>query len=113
MTDIFFVEDDEDFSIIMETAVKLLGRGLSIKRLDNGRDSLEYLLKIKAEILKPRLLLLDLNLPGLSGLDLLKQIKETPFLNEVPVLLFSTSENPRDIKASKDLGADGYFYQTN
>lgn len=107
--DIFYVEDDTDFAFIMENAVQEVGNGLSIKIIENGKDALIALNVLAEAKIKPRLILLDLNLPGLSGHDLVKRIREIPFLRYVPVIFFSTSDNPKDVKASLEFGANAYL----
>ncbi len=83
----------------MEHAVKEVKDDLSVKIIDNGKDALELLRLLTEAKVKPKLILLDLNLPGLSGLDLVKRIREIAFLKYVPVVIFSTSDNPKDAKA--------------
>lgn len=107
--DIFYVEDDTDFAFLMENAVQEVNEGLSIKIVDNGKDALESLRQLTEAKIKPKVILLDLNLPGLSGLDLVKRIRENPFLRYVPVIFFSTSDNPKDVKASLEFGANAYL----
>jgi CheY-like chemotaxis protein len=107
-TDIFFVEDDIDFAFITESAVRELHEVTSLQIIDNGRDAMHILRKLAEEQLKPRLILLDLNLPGISGIEILKEIRDIAYLKYVPVVLFSTSENPKDIKASLEYGANAY-----
>jgi CheY-like chemotaxis protein len=107
--DIFYVEDDTDFAFLMENAVQEVSNGLSIKIVENGKDALDHLKQLTDAKIKPRVILLDLNLPGLSGLDLVKRIRENPFLRYVPVIFFSTSDNPKDVKASLEFGANAYL----
>jgi CheY-like chemotaxis protein len=107
-TDIFFVEDDIDFAFITETAVAELHEATSLQIIDNGRDAINILRKLAEEQLKPKLILLDLNLPGISGIEILKEIRDIVYLRYVPVVLFSTSENPKDIKLSLEFGANAY-----
>ena len=107
--DIFYVEDDTDFAFIMENAVQEVSNGLSIKIIENGKDALIALNQLTEAKIKPKLILLDLNLPGLSGLDLIKKIREIPFLRYTPVIFFSTSDNPKDVKASLEFGANAYL----
>ena len=107
--DIFYVEDDSDFAFIMQHAIQEVNTDLSVKIIDNGRDALEMLNQLSSDRIKPRLIMLDLNLPGLSGLDLLKRIKEIPYLKYVPVVFFSTSDNPKDVRASLEFGANAYL----
>lgn len=103
------MEDDEDFAFIMEHAVREVKEDLSVKIIDNGKDALELLKQLTEAKVKPKLILLDLNLPGMSGLDLVKRIREIAFLKYVPVVLFSTSDNPKDVKASLEYGANAFL----
>lgn len=107
--DIFYVEDDTDFAFIMQQAILQVNNDISVKIIDNGRDALDVLSQLSDNRVKPRLIMLDLNLPGLSGLDLLKKIKEMPHLKYVPVVFFSTSDNPKDVRASLEFGANAYL----
>jgi len=107
--DIFYVEDDTDFAFLMESAIEEVNNGLSIKIIENGKDALGVLRELTEAKVKPKVILLDLNLPGLSGHDLVKRIREIPFLRYTPVIFFSTSDNPRDVKASLEFGANAYM----
>ncbi|RZJ81563.1 MAG: response regulator [Flavobacterium sp.] len=106
--DIFCVEDDADYAFILEHAVKEVREDLMLSIVDDGMSAITQLNNFVAAKQRPKLILLDLNLPGLSGLDVLKKIKETPFLKYVPVILFSTSDNPKDVKASYEFGANAF-----
>jgi CheY-like chemotaxis protein len=106
--DIFLVEDNEDFSFLIEKAIDHIDKDLSIKIVDNGLSALEVLKHLNPEGIRPRIILLDLNLPGLSGLDLLAEIKMIEFLKQVPVILFTTSDNPKDVRAATEHGANAY-----
>ncbi len=57
----------------------------------------------------PCLVLLDLNLPGMNGLQLLEVLRQTEQPPAVPVVILSTSKNPRDVSACYRLGAAGYI----
>ncbi len=107
--DIFYVEDDADFAFLMESAIEEVNDGLSVKIIENGKDALEVLTELTEAKIKPKVILLDLNLPGLSGHDLVKRIREIPFLRYTPVIFFSTSDNPKDVKASLEFGANAYI----
>lgn len=107
--DIFYVEDDTDFAFLMENAIDEVKSDLSIKIIENGKHALDVLKELSDARVKPKVILLDLNLPGLSGLDLVKRIRENPFLRYVPVIFFSTSDNPKDVKAAFEYGANAYI----
>lgn len=106
--DIFFVEDNEDFCFLVEKAIDHIDKNLSIKIVDNGLTALAVLKHFDLEGIRPRIILLDLNLPGLSGLDLLREIKGIEFLKQVPIILFTTSDNPKDVRIATEYGANAY-----
>lgn len=106
--DIFYVEDDPDYAFILQSAIGEVRQGLTVGIVEDGREAIEKLRAFSDNRHKPKLILLDLNLPGLSGLDVLKTIKEMPSLKYIPIILFSTSDNPKDVKASYEFGANAF-----
>jgi CheY-like chemotaxis protein len=111
--DIFYVEDNEDFAFIMEHAVAAVDEKVTLNIIPNGNEALEILHAFAETGQKPSLILLDLNLPGMSGLDLMKNIKEMHFFTGIPLVIFSTSDEPKDIRASLELGATAYLTKPN
>ncbi|WP_158800649.1 response regulator [Pedobacter sp. L105] len=107
--DIFYVEDDHDFAFIMQYAVKEVSESLTVSIAEDGNSAIAQLQRYEDEKHRPKLILLDLNLPGISGLDVLKRIKEIPFFKYVPVILFSTSDNLNDVKTSLEIGANAFL----
>ena len=107
--DIFYVEDDVDYAFFMQSAIQEVKSTLNLAIVEDGKEALLKLQNFAETKTKPQLILLDLNLPGLSGLDLLKFIKDIPYLKGIPVILFSTSDNPEDVKASIEFGANAYL----
>ena len=108
-TDIFFVEDDEDFSIIMKMAVEAINNELKIDIVSDGITALKNLQAMADTKQRPKIILLDLNLPGLSGIEILRKIKDIPFMNNVTVIIFSTSKNQKDVELARQFGADAYI----
>ncbi len=106
--DILYVEDNEDFVDVVERAIGQIDGTTVLRTIDDGALALNTLEKLAEDKAKPKLILLDLNLPGLSGLDLLRRIKETQSLRYVPIIMFSTSDNPKDIRSSLEFGANAY-----
>jgi len=97
--------------------VRLTREGLSAAKLVNHltvvHDGLSALQLLRnegeyAEATRPDLVLLDLNLPGFGGLDVLKELKADPALRALPVIVLSSSEAERDIAESYDLHANCY-----
>ena len=107
--DIFYVEDDLDYALFMQSAVQEVKDTLNLAIVEDGTEAMLKLKQFAESKTKPKLILLDLNLPGLSGLDLLKFIKDIPYLKSVPVILFSTSDHPDDVKKSIEFGANAYL----
>jgi CheY-like chemotaxis protein len=106
--DIFYVEDNEDFVDVVERAIGQIDGTTVLRTIDDGALALNTLERLAEDKTKPKLILIDLNLPGLSGLDLLRKIKETQALRYVPIIMFSTSDNPKDIRSSLEFGANAY-----
>lgn len=107
--DIFYVEDDIDYAFFMQSAVQEVKDTLNLTIVEDGSEALLKLKSFADSKIRPKLIMLDLNLPGLSGLDLLKFIRDIPYLKSIPVILFSTSDNPEDVKASMEFGANAYL----
>ncbi|WP_158827796.1 response regulator [Mucilaginibacter lacusdianchii] len=108
MPDIFYIEDDLDYIDIVESALTQVDQQTSLKSIDDGIIALQTLQQLADDKSLPRLVLLDWNLNGVSGLDILRKIRESQTLKQVPVVVFSTSDNPRDIHSSIEFGANAY-----
>lgn len=106
--DILYIEDNEDFIDVVERAMVQIDNKTIMHTIEDGALALTTLDRMVENKAKPRLILIDLNLPGLSGLELLRKIKETQTLRYVPTVIFSTSDNPKDIRKSLEFGANAY-----
>lgn len=73
ISDIFYVEDDPDYSFIVKQILTQIDETFTIKIITNGKEALDVLMNILEANKCPRLILLDFNLPGLSGLELVKK----------------------------------------
>lgn len=100
------VEDnDEDFEML-ELAFRGCGVRNPVFRCSTGEDALHFLAAANP---RPGLVLLDLNLTGLDGLRVLSWMKGREEDRAIPVIVLSTSDNPKDVQASYRLGASGYL----
>jgi CheY-like chemotaxis protein len=100
---ILFIEDDAIEGIRLNRALLSLNRLIEVS---NGLEALNYL---KSEINLPDIILLDLNMPKLNGLEFLKILKTDQFLKVVPTIVFTTSNNDKDITECYKAGIAGYI----
>jgi CheY-like chemotaxis protein len=75
----------------------------------DGEQALEYLERWQAGSPLPVVILLDLNLPKVNGLEILRQFKASSYVQKVPVIILTTSAEDRDIKIAYELGANSYI----
>lgn len=108
------VEDsDEDFEAF-KRIVRKSSLHTPIYRCVDGEDALEYLFRVgdyanQTSGSRPGIILLDLNLPGMDGRDVLMQIKQNATLKMIPIIIFTTSSNPKDIDVCYEHGVNGYI----
>ena len=112
---LMIVEDsDEDFETLSRIIDRVSSFPISIQRCIDGDDALDFLNQEgKYSELSggsnPELILLDLNLPGTDGREVLTVIKNSQHLKAIPVVVLSTSANPQDIKTSYQFGVNSYM----
>lgn len=108
------VEDsDEDFEALRRM-MRQSAVTTPVYRCLDGDDALDFLNHTgeygdRAQAPRPSVILLDLNLPGTDGRDVLKQIKQDSILKIIPVVVFTTSSNPKDIEVCYQYGVSGYI----
>jgi len=74
----------------------------------DGQEAMEFLFG-KGEHPRPQLVLLDLKLPKIDGIEILKKLKQTPRLRSIPVVVLTTSAREEEIKKIHALGANSYI----
>jgi CheY-like chemotaxis protein len=99
----------EDGAEDIEAVRRLVERSDTPMRLTVLRDGQEASAYARLRGEPPDLILLDTNLPGLSGVDVLRSFKADPRLREVPVVVLSGSDSDEDVRAAQDLGAHSYL----
>ncbi len=108
---ILLVEDDPGDVELTQQALDQSQLSLELRVVSNGESALAFLRQegeySSAEL--PHLVILDLNLPGLHGLEVLEEIRSDKHLLPIPVVIFSTSSAPEDINNSYKLGANCYL----
>ena len=113
-TTILLVEDTEEHAILMMRALENGKLKPRIFWITDGKAALDFLSNRGAYAdreanPKPDLILLDLKLPKVSGLEILEQIKSEERLRDIPVVILTASDEGRDIIRSYQGGADSYF----
>ncbi|MFC1764783.1 response regulator [Planctomycetota bacterium] len=104
---ILLVEDDTVDAMTVKRALKDLNTTNQVIHVINGEEALAYLRD--PEKPKPCIILLDINMPKMNGIEFLKATKDEECLRAIPVVMLTTSTNDRDIVQSFHLSAAGYM----
>lgn len=99
------IEDDEIERLKFVRVLKKNSYPYKLTEAKNGEEALDILEKQDA----PDIILLDLNMPKMNGLEFLKILKSNPKLKYVPIIILSTSNNHRDLKQCYEEGIAGYI----
>ena len=110
--DILLVEDDSDHTELISLALHKANQLNHIVICNSGQEALRFLIGNDVESYKmsplPALILLDLRMPGMDGLEVLRAIRANERLATVPVCMLTTSQDPEDIARCYSAGANGY-----
>lgn len=108
---ILLVEDDADDAFIAQSVVKKFGLNHTIDWVDNGEKALQYLEKkgLYKDKTTPNVILLDLQLPIVHGIEVLKKIRSHPTFKQVPVYLLTNSCSPQNQQAAQKYKAAGFY----
>lgn len=106
--ELMIVDDDASDVELMSEAVRTWRQKPRIVTFENGEAALAYL-ESGAPASGCRLILLDLNMPGIGGRETLKRLKSKPAVRAIPVIVLTTSGSPEDIKRSYEDGANCYI----
>lgn len=112
--EIIIVEDDQNDYEITTRILKRRGMSGNIVWKKDGEEALNYFEQLRTVILNegkrhPRIVILDIKLPKVLGFEVLKKIKEDPLLQYIPVIIFSSSNQERDLVLSSQLHANSYI----
>jgi CheY-like chemotaxis protein len=110
---ILYVEDDENDAFFMRLAFERSGLDVNLNIVTDGQQAIDYLsgngeFADRQQHPMPCVVILDLNLPYWSGLEVLAWIRAQPILKDLPVVLFTASDQPRDRERAQELGADDF-----
>jgi CheY-like chemotaxis protein len=110
---IIMIEDDEGHARLIERNIRRSGVNNDIVPFSNGTDALNYLFEQDHGGLAHKghslLILLDLNLPDMTGTEILRQLKESKLFKSTPVVVLTTTDDAQEIKRCYELGCSVYI----
>lgn len=108
---LLLAEDDAGHALLVQECFKRAGVHNSLVRFKDGLETWDFLSGPKAgiETGKSYLLLLDIRMPGLDGIEVLRRVKADPRLKTMPVIMLTTTDDPGEIKLAYELGCNNYL----
>lgn len=110
---IVMIEDDEGHARLIERNIRRAGVQNDIVPFTNGTEALTFLLGAdgsgQVSAGRQLLILLDLNLPDMTGVDILEKVKANPHTRRSPVVVLTTTDDAREIQRCYDMGANVYI----
>lgn len=106
---ILLVEDNVLDADLIKRALQKVEASIQLEIASDGEEAIAYLDKWEKGTPTPIFILLDLKLPKISGLDVLKQLKTHPKYKLLPVVVLTSSNEMPDIQQAYDLGANSYI----
>jgi len=103
--DILLVEDNPNDAELTQRALRKSDPGARLAIARDGAEALEYLLSTRP---KPRVIFLDLKLPKIDGIEVLRRLRADDRTRSVPVVVLTSSQEERDIKECYKLGVNSY-----
>lgn len=104
--EILLIEDNDGDAVLAQEAILYNKSDIELTRARNGSEAFQILTGTKS---MPDLILLDLNLPGMNGIEILQLLKSDPKTSSIPVIIFSMSNNEADISLCYQLKANSFI----
>ncbi|GGS01448.1 response regulator [Deinococcus sedimenti] len=106
---VLLVDDDPEDRALVAEVVTRLATPVTVHALNDGPGAIAWLSEQAERAQLPDVIMLDIRMPGVSGLEVLRALREDERLRSVPVVMLTTSSNEEDVDASYRLAASGYF----
>ena len=108
---VLLVEDSDADAEALLRVVRRMSAEAEVVRVQDGESALDYLHRrgAYADARRPALVLMDLHMPGISGHELLMQLRADAGLRTLPVIVFSSSALPQDVEGAYAEGANSYM----
>lgn len=105
-------EDDEGHAFLVQQNLTDAGLTNSIVHVKDGQDALDFIYRTgpyQGRVPNgPLLLLLDINMPRVDGVEVLRRIKSDPLTDEIPVIMLTTTDDPREVRRCYEVGCSCY-----
>lgn len=110
---VLLAEDDDGHATLVLRNLKRAGIANDLVRVSDGQEALDYVRCEGAYASRtpngPLLLLLDINMPRVDGVEVLRQIKEDDDTEQIPVIMLTTTDDPREVERCYKLGCSVYL----
>lgn len=112
---IVLVEDAESDVFLIREALQQADLAFELHVVDDGEKALEFIANAENDetVPLPHLMILDLNLPRVSGRQILERVRQSPRCNTIPVFILTSSDSPKDRTEIDQLGAIQYFLKSS
>jgi CheY-like chemotaxis protein len=110
---IIIAEDDMGHAALIKKNLRRAGINNEILHFKDGEETINFLFQKTQDPLMeyglPYLLLLDINMPRVDGVEVLRQVKQDDELKKMPVIMITTTDDPREVQRCHDLGCSNYI----
>ncbi len=111
---ILVADDDAQDTMLVRMAAERASLCLRLNSVTDGEQAIDYLMGRERYADRhahpfPSMMLLDLKMPGMSGFDVLDFVRRDPNLRRLPIVIFSSSDDPKDVRRAYDSGANSYL----
>lgn len=107
MNQILLIDDDRDDAELFKEALQEINPSIHFEYYEDSKEGLKQLLEKQNHL--PDLIFLDINMPVVSGWQCLAEFKKADNLKNIPVIMFTTSSQPKEKETAKELGAAGFI----
>lgn len=108
IVDILLAEDNQDDADLTIRAFKKQNLSTNLHHVEDGVEALDFIFAPDG-LNTPKLILLDVKMPRMSGIDVLRQLKSDPRTKSIPVVMLTSSKEEPDIKECYELGVNSYI----
>ncbi|HEY5315931.1 MAG TPA: response regulator [Pirellulales bacterium] len=109
---IVLAEDDPGHAQLVKRNLQRAGLANAIVHVSDGQEALDYIHRqgsYQQRNVNPMLLLLDINMPRVDGVEVLRQVKQHELLAKIPIIMLTTTDDPREIDRCYELGCNVYI----